>query len=204
VDGKEMTVDWKKRRQIPNIQIRDSADQFYHAWEILDREPPGTGVVLPQINTAAVAIELYLKCLSSEVEHTAQKLVPGVLHDSKIVEYKPEDPLPDFFPDFSFPDIVDDVVFSVSAKPAMGHELIKLFGLISSEHRQAIETHYATRNTTDKHNFRTVLESLEGAFMVSRYSFEKNDVSKYKLNDLRSVCITLHDYVDNLKIWNLF
>jgi hypothetical protein len=55
-----------RRREIPDPQVRDAADQFEAARRILDAQPPGAGVLCPLMNTAAVAIELYLKCLSAE------------------------------------------------------------------------------------------------------------------------------------------
>ncbi len=59
--------EWKTRREIPEPQIRDAADQYEQARKILRMQPPGTGVVLPMMNAAAMAIELYLKCLAAEV-----------------------------------------------------------------------------------------------------------------------------------------
>lgn len=60
------TQQWQKRQEIPDPQIRDAADQFELARQLLFAPPPGTGVLLPLLNTASVAIELYLKCLSAE------------------------------------------------------------------------------------------------------------------------------------------
>ena len=71
-------IPWRKRQEIPDAQIRDAADQYEAARKILASEPPGAGVVLPLINTAAVAIELYLKCLSAELIHTPDKDFPDV------------------------------------------------------------------------------------------------------------------------------
>lgn len=165
---------WKKHRQIPDVQVRDAADQFKRAWDLLDNKPPGSGVVLSQINAAAVAIELYLKCLSSEVVYTPDKLLPQV----SVLTAKPEQ---------------------------WGHDLITILGKIPIEHQRAIETFYATRNSTDKRTFRDVLAALNGAFMASRYPFEKDsDITKYKLSDLGSICAILHDYVANLEVKETF
>jgi hypothetical protein len=54
-----------KLQEIPDAQVRDAADQFEKARKLLD-QPPGSGLTLPLINMAAVAIELYLKSLSAE------------------------------------------------------------------------------------------------------------------------------------------
>lgn len=59
--------EWKSRKEIPNRQIKDVADQYDSARRIL---LDLTGVVWPLMNASAVAIELYLKCLSAEVIHT--------------------------------------------------------------------------------------------------------------------------------------
>ncbi len=57
-----------RRREIPDPQVRDAADQFETARQLLDAQPPGSGMLCPLMNNAAVAIELYLKCLSAEKE----------------------------------------------------------------------------------------------------------------------------------------
>ena len=61
--------EWESRKEIPNPQIKDVADQYEKARRILFNELPGSGVLFPLMNSAAVAIELYLKCLSAEVVH---------------------------------------------------------------------------------------------------------------------------------------
>ena len=57
---------WHRRQEIPDPQVRDAADQFESARKILFAQVPGSGVLCPLMNTAAIAIELYLKCLSAE------------------------------------------------------------------------------------------------------------------------------------------
>ena len=54
---------WKERQEIPDEQVRAAADQFDTARKLLDAMPPGSGVLLPLLNCAAVALELYLKSL---------------------------------------------------------------------------------------------------------------------------------------------
>ena len=61
-----MARPWDKRQEIPDPQVRDAADQFESARELLWARPPGSGLLYPLLNTATVAIELYLKCLSAE------------------------------------------------------------------------------------------------------------------------------------------
>jgi len=60
---------WKKRREIPDPQLQDAAEQYDDARQFLQQQPPGSGVFLPLLNTAAVAIELLPKSLSSELIH---------------------------------------------------------------------------------------------------------------------------------------
>lgn len=62
---------WKTRQEIPDAQIRDAADQYEKARRRLAETGPGGGVLLPLMNVTAVALELYLKCLSAELEFTA-------------------------------------------------------------------------------------------------------------------------------------
>lgn len=59
-----------RRQEIPNPQIRDAADQFESARRLLFAQPPGSGLLLPLMNASAIAIELYLKCLSAEKVYT--------------------------------------------------------------------------------------------------------------------------------------
>ena|ERR1051325_693676 len=58
---------WKKRREIPDPQVQDAAEQYDDARQLLQQQPPGSGVLLPLLNMAAVAVELFLKSLSSEL-----------------------------------------------------------------------------------------------------------------------------------------
>lgn len=58
---------WKKRMKIPDPQVRDAAEQYDDARQLLQRQLPGPGLLLPLLNTAAVAVELFLKSLSSEL-----------------------------------------------------------------------------------------------------------------------------------------
>lgn len=61
---------WKKRWTIPNPQVRDAADQFDGARLLLDKQPSPSGVLSPLLNNAAIALELYLKCLGAVSVYT--------------------------------------------------------------------------------------------------------------------------------------
>lgn len=72
-----MSSPWKKRRKIPDPQVRDDADQFDDARLLLDAQPPGSGLLLPLLNNAAVALELYLKSLGAVTVYTPGPGSPG-------------------------------------------------------------------------------------------------------------------------------
>lgn len=59
-------VPWKRHQEIPEPQIRDAAGQYERAFKLLATQPWEAVEILPLMNTAAVAVELYLKCLSAE------------------------------------------------------------------------------------------------------------------------------------------
>lgn len=69
---------WTKRQEIPDPQILDAAQQYESACKLLDEQPPGCGVLLPLMNTAAIAVELYLKCLSAELIYIEDDLMPEI------------------------------------------------------------------------------------------------------------------------------
>ena len=58
---------WIKRQEIPDSQILDVADQYAQAFKLLAEQPLGSGIALPMMNSAAMAVELYLKSLSAEL-----------------------------------------------------------------------------------------------------------------------------------------
>ena len=60
-------INTRKRIQIPNRKIKNCAEQFKDAAELLYSQPPGSGVVLPLITNAVFAIELYLKSLNAQI-----------------------------------------------------------------------------------------------------------------------------------------
>lgn len=61
-------------REVPNIQILETAESFHHAFEQLVRHP-AEGTILPALHNAAIALELYLKSLSATEELVARE--PG-------------------------------------------------------------------------------------------------------------------------------
>ena len=85
-----MPQEWESRREVPNPSVKDAADQYEQARLILSRNPPGTGVVLPTMNAAAMAIELYLKCLSAEVIHVPEEepIKTGIPNIDEVKSYR--------------------------------------------------------------------------------------------------------------------
>jgi len=73
-----MNSPWKKRRKIPDPQVRDAADQFDDARLLLAAQPPGSGLLLPLLNNAVIALELYLKSLGAIAVYTPGPDSPGV------------------------------------------------------------------------------------------------------------------------------
>jgi hypothetical protein len=68
-------VPWSKRQEIPDPQVLDAADQYEDARKLLAKQ---RGVLLPLMNTAAMAVELYLKCLSAELIYIEDEYMPDV------------------------------------------------------------------------------------------------------------------------------
>jgi hypothetical protein len=146
-------VPWNKRREIPDLQILDAAAQYEKACKLLAQQPPGSGVILPLMNTAAMAIELYLKCLSAELI---------------------------YIQDISMPEA--SYVYSAPTNTKKnGHRLVTLLNLIPTDIQDLLIAAFSTefKNYINK-NIRRVLEEFEGSFMETRYPFEyKADITRY-------------------------
>lgn len=160
---------WNKRQQIPDAQVRDAADQYDDARQLLDALPIGTGVVLPLLNTAAVAVELYLKSLGSQTIHRPEAGFPAVSRVYAAPEVKRHmlDELLDAIP--------DDI------------------------RRQLEDEFMAERPTGDALKLREVLQTYENLFVASRYPFEEGmDITQYPLPQLMRLCEFLRDFVTRL------
>lgn len=55
-----------RRQELPDPLVKDAADQYYAAALVLEPQGPESGVLLPLLNNLGVAVELYLKALSSQ------------------------------------------------------------------------------------------------------------------------------------------
>ena len=160
------------KQEIPNYQVKDSADQYMEAWKILNELPPGSGVLLPLLNTGVVAIELYLKCMSSQDVHTPLGEKKGI----SVVTAMPQQ---------------------------SGHKLKSIFNKVPEEYRCVIKELYGSKPEQDTCNpeqetrdFENDISNLEGAFMQSRYPYEKGfDITKFDIEKLEGLCNFLNCFV---------
>jgi DNA polymerase len=165
-------VPWTKRQEIPDPQILDAADQYERARQLLATNPPGTGVLLPLMNAAAVAIELYLKCLSAELVHVRDESAGDV---SRV---------------YARPAITG----------SKGHRLVDLFDALPEDLRlPLVATFEAELRSKLGIGLRLLLSRLEGAFMSTRYPFESGiDISRYELGHLMNLSQFLQRFVHAL------
>jgi hypothetical protein len=160
---------WRKRQQIPDAQIRDAADQYEAARKLLAAQPPGAGVVLPLINTSAMAIELYLKRLSAELVYTSVDDFAGL-----------------------------SLVTAASTRTGHKLTLLfdELADGLKQDLEAAYKTDcFSPAGRT----FREVIEGCQGAFVASRYPFEPGmNISNYPLRDLQVISEFLSDFISKL------
>jgi hypothetical protein len=136
---------WRSRQESPNPQIRDAADQYEAARRLLVTEAPGSGVLLPLINVAAMAIELYLKSLSSQSVHIPVEDFPGL----------------------------SKVTATPSLRGPKGHKLVALLDKCQNDLIRELEAGFRTEYSGEGNlSLREALEQCEGAFAASRYPFD--------------------------------
>lgn len=154
-------VPWSKRQTIPDPQVLDAADQYEDARKLLSQQPPGAGVVLPLMNTAAMAVELYLKCLSADLIHIEDEQMPEM---SRV---------------YAAPAITS----------GQGHGLVGLLNAMPPDIRDSlIDAFDAELRRRWKTDLQSVLAGLEGAFMASRYPFEQgSNITRYNLEHLNGL-----------------
>jgi hypothetical protein len=147
---------WSKRKEIPDAQIRDAADQYEQACRLLAGQP--SGVLLPLMNVASMALELYLKALSAELIHVEDDLIPEV---SRV---------------YAAPAITG----------TQGHGLPGLLLAMPDDVRAAlVEAFDAVLKPAWHIDLQTTLSALDGVLMASRYPFEHGtDITKYDLKQL--------------------
>jgi hypothetical protein len=151
-------VPWSKRQEIPDPQVLDAADQYEEARKLLAEQPPGSGVLLPLMNTAAMAVELYLKCLSAELIHVEDEQMPEV---SRV---------------YAAPAITS----------GQGHGLVALLNTMPPDVRRSLINAFdAELRARWNKDLQRVLAELEGVFLATRYPFEHGiDITRYNLEHL--------------------
>jgi hypothetical protein len=161
---------WKKRKEIPDPQVQDVAEQYDDARQLLLQQPPGSGVLLPLLNAAAVAVELFLKSLCSELKYlpvagfeglSTVRAMPEVRRHGLIELYK------------QIPEDIRDQMETCFANSSLSR----------------IKT-----------TLQDTLAQYEGLFNTSRYPFEPTaDLSKYPLMLLMELSEFLRAFVCSLE-----
>ena len=129
-------------REIPNPQVLDAAKQFREGFLLMIAQPPCSGVLLPALHCASIALELYLKSCSAHEIEVPDSAFPGASYiyaESQARSHKLED-LFDQAPSY-----LRDVI----EKGLEGMPRLYRFSSV----RDALEAH-------------------NGVFMASRYPFE--------------------------------
>ncbi|BCL75620.1 hypothetical protein JHS3_13560 [Jeongeupia sp. HS-3] len=136
------------KKQIPDPQVKDAADQFWTAADLLRAQPPGSGVLLPEIINSVLALELYLKSVSSysiikDLEDYGNGVRGGV----------------------------------VTAQPEKStHKLSQLYDTADDWVRTELESEYST--STLYQNGKTLRDLLlrhDNVFVAVRYVYEDSD-----------------------------
>ena len=158
------------RQEIPDCQVKDAADQYMKALILLDKLPPMSGVLLPLINTSTIAIELYLKSLSSEVINTPKNSIGNM----SVQTAKPQQ--------------VGHTLVKIFKKIPENYvaEMNKGYALIHSNDSRSFEV---VLNSLEGAFKQSRYPFEEGA-----------DISKYSLNDIKNVSQFLSDYVNDLEV----
>jgi hypothetical protein len=151
-------VPWSKRQEIPDPQVLDAADQYEKACKLLAEQPAGSGVLLPLMNTTAMAVELDLKGLSAELIHIEGELMPEV---SRV---------------YAAPAITS----------RQGHGLVVLLNVMPPDVRRSLINAFdAEIRARWNKDLQSVFAELEGAFLATRYPFEHGiDITRYNLDHL--------------------
>ena len=168
--------EWNSRREIPNPQVKDTADQYEQARLILSDQLPGTGVVMPTMNVAGMAIELYLKCLAAEIIHIPE--------DDDIRTGNPE---------------IDDVKSSRVHALANtgGHNFRDILCEIKGNIRGQLESSYEAET---KRKLQDDISKISDVLVISRYPYEsENDPSGVDYQTLMSLSAFLKHFVDRLE-----
>lgn len=159
---------WEKRQEIPDAAVKDAAEQFDSARRLLREQPLGSGMLLPLLNNAAIALELFLKCLGA------------------VQEWRPAGP----------PDGVYTIHSRSEAGGHRLVNLFNVIpDDLRSDFEEAYKA-CAIRSLPG--TLTETLEVYEGLFKDSRYPYEAEaDITKYPLNPLMDLVHFLAEFVGN-------
>ncbi|WP_210259983.1 hypothetical protein [Martelella sp. HB161492] len=160
---------------MPNHQIKDNADHFERARQILcdadfryvSDNGDFLGISMATINNAIVAVELYLKSLSSNEIWTP----------------------------------VDDQsgISKVTARPKQAsHKLVKQLDEMEEMVRARLEEEFVVAFPAPEPTLEACLNSFEGVFQWSRYPFEQEQPKDFKFGKLMDVSEFLSRFVASL------
>ena len=163
------------KQYIPDPQVRDVADQFFDAAELLWAQPPGSGVVVPAIINSVLAIELYFKSL------TAYSVIKNI-----------ED----------YGNGVSGGIVTVEREKSgkTGHELTDLFDAMEDWIKDELENKFlgsSIYNSTSK--FRGCLSTYDSVFVKVRYVYEDSSYFKsVNINELQELMKLTRTTVESL------
>ncbi|ELL0571259.1 hypothetical protein Q6U63_000528 [Vibrio fluvialis] len=150
--------------EIPNSSVLDSADQFYDGAEFLRQLPPMSGVLLPMITNAALAIELYIKSLCVRSIIKDYKNFGNGVYGGRVTE----EPL------------------------TRGHDLSSLLLIVGSEVIDNIDSLHA--DGAIQYSFSELVQLVkpyDKLFVEARYSYENDTLSNLDITGLFHCLTTL-------------
>ncbi|EPA8594785.1 hypothetical protein ACQ7JZ_004447 [Vibrio parahaemolyticus] len=153
-----------ERIEIPNSSVLDSAEQFYDGAEFLRQLPPMSGVLLPMITNASLAIELYIKSLC----------VRSIIKDYK--------------------NFGNDVYGGIVTEEPLtkGHDLSSLLLIIGNEVIDNIESLHA--DGVIQYSFSELVQLVkpyDKLFVKARYAYENDALSNLDITGLFHCLTTL-------------
>jgi hypothetical protein len=158
------------KKEVPDPQVKDVADQFFDAAEIL--WVPHSGVLIPAIINSVLAIELYLKALNAySVIKNLRDYGSGIR--GGLVTVEPE---------------------------TSRHELIKIFDVLDGDVKHALETAFARSSIfTSGSNFKDCLSAYDDVFIKVRYVYEdSSSFRRVNINELQQLIKLMRSVVESL------
>lgn len=164
--------------EIPNSSVLDSADQFYNGAEVLRLLPPMSGVLLPMVTNAALALELYIKSLCVRSVIKDYKHFGNEVYGGRVSE----EPL------------------------KRSHDLSSLLGSISNDVKEKINVLHA--NEEVQYSFSDLVKLVmpyDKLFVEVRYSYENDVLSNINITELFHCLSALRSVIQKItrieKVW---